>query len=108
PRMAQFASWSRKPTALPAAPAASGVMWEAAFGAPTEATVRAIGRPSAAATTGSLVQLSSAGLACRDGGVPPRADVARAQVIAVHHVKRCAAAGLRDANAQVAGIFTAV
>src|SRR5580704_11024948 len=41
-------------------------------------------------------------LARRHVGVPPRADVGGAQIIAVHHIDRFAAAGLCGAHAQIA------
>src|SRR5580693_3653149 len=51
--------------------------------------------------------LSLPGLACRDVGIPPRAHVGRAQIIAVHHIDRLAGAGSGARHAHIARLFAA-
>src|SRR4051794_3855434 len=51
---------------------------------------------------------TSAGLARRDVGGPPRADILRQSVIAFHHIDRHAAAGFRHFVAEVARLVAAL
>src|ERR1700681_2035721 len=51
--------------------------------------------------------MASSGLARGNGVVPPRTDISRLLVVAVHHIDRDAAAGFCDRNAQIARLLAA-
>src|SRR5208282_1801257 len=82
----------------------AGCMAAAAAGAGAPATTSVTGR---GAPSGARRIERSTGLARRHVGVPPRADVGGAQIIAVHDIERLAAAAFGNLHAQRARLVAA-